>query len=135
MRSNFRCPRREILGGPLEYDLFAFGRPICDACMGIHNRGGLQVFRDRLLSCVVAALQRDFAPRAMGTLPDHEVFFDHVWPVLLRIQDEFDFVGDVLLGDLRSNLRWLAGRDLTVHHRTGNPKTLLSASLSAAEKS
>src|SRR5437867_357713 len=31
--------------------------------------------------------------------------------------------------------RWLAGRNLTVHHRTGNPKTLLSASLSAAKKS
>src|SRR5437899_4090644 len=71
----------------------------------------------------------------MGTLPDHEVFFDHVRPVLLRIQDEFDFVGDVLLGDLRSNLRWLAGRNLTVHDRTGNPKTLLSASLGAAKKS
>src|SRR2546425_4868185 len=71
----------------------------------------------------------------MGTLPDHEVFFDHVRPVLLRIQDEFDFVGDVLLCDLRSNLRWLAGRDLTVHDRTRNAKTLLSAPLSAAKKS
>src|SRR5207249_1318423 len=76
-----------------------------------------------------------FDPRAMGPLPDHEVLFDYVRPVLLRVQDEFDFVGDVLLRDLRSDLRWLARRDLTVHDRTGNPKTLLSASLSAAEKS
>src|SRR5438034_5477733 len=43
-------------------------------------------------------------------------------PVLLRIQDEFDFVGDVLLGDLGSDLRWLAGRNLTVHHRTGKDR-------------
>src|SRR3989441_1280367 len=135
VRRNFLRLRREILRGPLEDDFFAFGRPIRNACMGIHDRRGLQVFGDRLLSRSIAALQRDFDPCAMGSLPDHEVFFDHVRPVLLRIQDEFDFVGDVLLCDLRSNLRWLAGRDLTVHDRTRNAKTLLSAPLSAAKKS
>src|SRR2546422_11703700 len=134
MRRDFFGLRRQILRGPLEDDLFAFGRPIRNARMRIHDRRGLEVFRDRLLSRVVAALQRDFDPCAMGPLPDHEVFFDHVRPVLLRIQDELDFVSNVLLRDLRSNLRWLAGRNLTVHDRTGNPKTLLSASLSAAKK-
>ncbi len=135
VRRNFLRLRREVLRRSLEDDFFAFGRPICDARMGIHDRRGLQVLRDRLLSRIIAALQRDFDPRAMGPLPDYEVFFDHVRPVLLRIQDEFDFIGDVLLCDLRSDLRWLAGRDLTVHDCTGNAKTLLSAPLSAAKKS
>jgi len=71
----------------------------------------------------------------MGPLPHDEVFFDHVRPVLLRVQDEFDLVGNVLLGDLRSNLRRFASRDLTVHHGAGNPKALLTATLSATEKS
>src|SRR5207245_10062 len=104
-------------------------------CMRMYRRLGRQVFVCRLLSRSIAPLQRDVVPSAMGSLPDHEVFFDHVRPVLLRIEDEFDFIGDVLLCDLRSNLRWLAGRDLTVHDRTRNAKTLLSAPLSAAKKS
>src|SRR5688572_30444362 len=132
-RDFFRL-RREILRGAFKDDILALRWPVRDPSVRIHDRGGLQILGDGLLSCDVPAPEWDLDPRSMRSFPDDEVLLDNVRPVLLRIQDQINLVRNVLLRNLRSDLRRFAGRDLPVHDGAGNPESLLPATLSAREE-
>src|SRR5256886_17519053 len=71
----------------------------------------------------------------MGTFVDHAILADLVRHVLLCVHDELHLIRDVFFLDLRRDLRRLAGRELSVHDRAADPKTLLTTRLPASVES